>query len=92
MGRCLGAGGVAPGMVVSALAGRGCAGSLGESLPPFSPGLSGSAGVAAFHPTAAWMTFPGESGVAVGRTADASAVTHFTGHSPGRLVPPPAGH
>ena len=62
VGRCLGAGGVAPGMAGSALAG-----SLGESLSPFSPGLSGSAGLAAFHPTAAWKTFPGESGVAVGR-------------------------
>ena len=47
---------------------------------------------APFHPTAAWMTFPGESGVAVGGSTDARTVTQFTGPSPGHLLPPLTGH
>lgn len=47
---------------------------------------------APFHPTAAWITFPGESGVAVGGTTDARAMTQFTGPLPDRLLPPLTGH
>lgn len=56
------------------------------------PASSFWGGVAVFHPTSARVTFPGESGVATGGTADTSAVTHFTGHLPGYLVPPLTGH
>lgn len=66
--------------------GRECAGGWGWGSNPLLPAQCGVGGVCAFHPMAAWMTFPGESGVAVGGTADTSAVTHFTRHSPGHLV------
>ena len=62
MGGCSGAGGVAPGH------GCECAGrehscrELGGVIAP------------SRHPAAAWMTFPGESGVAVGGITDAGAM------------------